>query len=160
MTCILLLALIVVSGCGRATSYRYTMVDYDRSIQESIGLGRYDYCNERVSEENFPTLPNEKGRYEIAFVLYEFDSDVNAKWVVSEMKNMNRRPATIRELITFGGKTCTKQCGPVIALGSTLVVDGVEYLPYVDSDSNQRGLYLIPSKDKWDTHFAFLAVKR
>lgn len=77
-------------------------IDYNRSIADSIKAGKYDWVNEDITDKNFPST--EKGNEEIEYVLFAFDRSISPEKAIKEMKKVDSRPATMKELLSFGEK--------------------------------------------------------
>jgi hypothetical protein len=78
------------------------MVDYDRSVYDSIMAGCYFGWDNIITEERFPREEWEKGKKEVAMRVFWFNQSLETKKAIQKMEEEEYRPATLRELLAFG----------------------------------------------------------
>jgi hypothetical protein len=94
-------------------------VDYSRSIEDSLGAGRYDWLSSRVTSVSFPSAETGQGR--ISAVLIPFSPQASLDYVLHLPAAAGMRPATFKELLAFGEAYPDVQRKlPVISLGSSV----------------------------------------
>jgi hypothetical protein len=131
---------ILVSGCvsqeqkAALLNGPYPLdVDYSRSVEDSLGAGRYDWVSHRVSSVNFPS--SENGRGMISAVLIPFSPLASLDYVLNRQAAAGLRPATLKELLAFGEAYPEVQKRfPVIALGSSAVLLETVFRPAYPED--------------------------
>lgn len=138
------------------------VVNYSRSLKDSIAAGRYDWVNSDITEEHFPVEADEKETKEQSFTLYHFGKNMESDDVIAAMEKDGKRPATVRELLAFGEVNPELQRQfPIIALKSVWVVRlGNRRVACLGSDSVKRGLYLSWFDFGWSGDCRFLAVSK
>ena len=98
------------------------VVNYTRSLRDSVVAGRYEWVNDKVVEDQFPPSKGEQGRKKQCFKLFHFKKEIESQEVIREMTMNGYRPATLRELLAFGEVNPNIQRRfPIIALGSVRV---------------------------------------
>jgi hypothetical protein len=153
----------LVIEAGKKVKEVFTIVvDYSRSVKDSISAGKYDYANEGITKNNFPSAEHEKGKKELQFTLYHFGRDVESDYAISEMDKDGKRPATLRELLAFGETNPEFQNQfPIIALGSFWVNrNGYRYVACLFGFDSERYLCLDWYDYRWDDDYRFLAVSK
>lgn len=153
----------VIVEAGKKIGQIFTLVvDYGRSVKAGILAGKYDYANDNIAEENFPKAEHEQGKKEQVFTLYHFDKSTESDLVITQMEKDGKRPATLRELISFGEKYPELQRQfPIIALGSVWLDRlGSRRVPYLGSAGSRRDLDLNWYDGSWDGRCRFLAVSK
>ena len=92
-------------------------VDYGRSLKEAIQAGKYDWANDYITGENFPSIRS--GVTEVEIVLVLFEPWTRPEAVLEEMTERGLRPAELQELLAFGAAYPDVQRKyPVLAIGS------------------------------------------
>ena len=82
-------------------SQRYHItIDYDQSIEELIKAGRYYRAYSEITSGKFPT--NETGTRGLMVTLVRLDGNSTIQQVLAAQAKNGLRPASIRELLTFG----------------------------------------------------------
>ena len=151
---------------GRGTvrtgkTYRLT-VDYDRGLADMVKAGHYDYVNDYITADNFPTEGSDT--VEVEAVLVHPDRLVTIKEVKAELERSGFRPVTLAELLAFGEKHPDVQREfPVVALGSSWVhPDGDRRVPSLwgGVDGRNLGLYWDDPAYQWGSRCRFLAVRK
>lgn len=120
-------------------------IDYTKTVEQVISDGNYDYKNSNVTSENFPISPEMVGKkVEVSAKLFHFNWDISSEDAISEMDKDGFRPATAMELLVLGFLFPELQTKfPIVALGSVWRdADDDRYVPYLDVDDSERGLYL------------------
>ena len=107
-------------------------VDYTKPLDAMITAGNYDYRNDNITTENFPVTGN--GTVECEVILVHFDRSIKSEAAITEMEQLDLRPATLTELLAFGETYPEIQREfPIICLGSSWVdSDGYRNVPYLD----------------------------
>lgn len=138
----------------------YMTVDYDRSVEDGVKAGNYDWSSEIITSENFPT--SRSGRASIYIELVHFDRDISTEQALKELDRGGLRPTELHELLAFGEKYPDVQCEfLVIALGSVWRgPDGDHAVPYLSLDGSERGLSLSWFEDDWGDGCRFAAVRK
>ena len=155
------IANLVIEPAKKLAEVFTLVVDYARSLKDSIAAGSYDWVNSDITEEHFPA-ESEQGQKEQSFTLYHFGKNTESDWVIAQMDKDGKRPATIRELLTFGEKNPELQRQfPIIALKSVWVDrSGCRSVAYLGSNSVRRYLFLSWCGGSWDDCCRFLAVSK
>ena len=156
------IATVIVEAGKKVTQVFTMMVDYGRSVQDSIAAGKYDYKNEDITEKNFPPIKDEAGKKEVQFTLYHFGKDVDSDFAIAEMLKDGKRPATLRELLAFGEANPELQREfPIIALLSVWVSrSGGRDVPCLNGCDSERDLVLGWCGSGWDGYCRFLGVSK
>ncbi len=132
-------------------------VDYGKSVEEMVELGRYDWSNDAITSNNFPT--ERSGREKIQIELVHFSWYGGTDEVLKELNGMGLRPAELRELLAFGEKYPEVQREfPIIALGSVWRSPGGRRVPYLGGSSSVRRLGLRWVEIDWEEIYRFAAV--
>lgn len=140
----------------------YTVtVNYDRTVEEMLEAGQYDWSNDNITADNFP-LPNGKAGAEIIEVeLIHFDRYISSEDAIAEMAKRGLRPATLAELLALGEQYPDLQREfPIVALGTVWRGrGGGRYVPYLYGGGQYRSLDLHWFEDDWDDDCRFAAVR-
>ena len=135
------------------------VVNYDRSIEDSVKAGKYDDTNSSITDKNFPS--SEIGEKEVEFGMFHFNKVMDSSEdVIAEMKKVGFRPATMKELFAYGEKNPEEQrkC-PIIALGSVAGLSGGRHVGELYGSDGRRGAGLGYFDGGWRESFRFLAVR-
>jgi hypothetical protein len=135
-------------------------VDYERSVEDAVKLGRYDWANPDITSKNFPT--KRTGTAEIVVELIHFNRVVSTDEALRKLGRMGYRPADLHELLAFGEKYPEVQREfPVVALASVWHYRlSFRYVPYLSRYSSKRNLYLNWIKNNWNELCRFAAVRK
>jgi hypothetical protein len=135
-------------------------VDYERSVEDLVKAGGYDWANSDITSRNFPT--KRKGRAEVVVELIHFNRYISTDEVLRELDRMGFRPAKLHELLAFGEKYPEAQRRfSVVALGSVwLDRDGFRHVPYLDGHGSSRVLYLRWYVFGWFGFYWFAVVRK
>ncbi len=129
----------------------------ENSLKELIAEGNYDYVNREITEKNFPEKEyvSDVNKYK----LFYFNKYITSEEAIKEMGEMYR-PATLKELLTFGIANPELQREfPIIALGSVWVHRfGYRRVPCLDGSSDERRLRLSWYGGDWHGRCRFLGV--
>lgn len=143
------------------TVYRIysVIVDYNQSLNKMILAGKYDLVNQEITEKNFPSKLS--GSVPLNFELFHFNRLISSESAVAELDKMGFRPATVRELLSFGAKYPEMQREfPVVALGEVSEIDGNRRVAGLGRDVSGRGLGLDWWSVDWIGRCRFLAVRK
>jgi hypothetical protein len=140
------------------TSTLKQVVNYDRSIAESLTAGKYNWTNPSITDANFPS--KEEGEREVEFGLFHFNKTTKSDDNVAQMKKEGFRPATMKELLAFGEKNPEEQRKyPIIALGSVAELDGDRPVGCLYGGGSGRIVRLGYYDGGWDDDCRFLGVR-
>jgi hypothetical protein len=135
-------------------------VNYDRSVEELLKAGGYDWADENITAKNFPSKRN--GMADLEIVVIEFKNGFKSDDVVEWLDKHSFRPAELPELLAFGEEHLDMQCNcSVVALGSWWH-DRSDYrrVPCLDVNSDQRKLGLVWWGHKWESNYRFTAIRK
>ncbi len=134
-------------------------VDYDQTVEEMIGAGKYGWVPQNTNSKHFPT--GRHGTSEVEMTLVRFDHAVVIGEVLQELNKMGLRPAELLELLAFNaaypepGQTFVS---PIIALDS--VSDG-------EAISIENGVLVrilqstsVSQDSEWNSNYRFAAVRK
>jgi hypothetical protein len=94
------------------------LVDYSRSIEDSISAGMYAWASHQVTSVSFSGSAS--GREKISAVLIPFSPQASLGYILHRQADVGLRPATLKELLAFGEAYPEVQRKlPVMALGSS-----------------------------------------
>lgn len=82
-------------------SYAIT-VDYNRSFEEMIADGKYDYVSPNITCQNFPITGT--GVVEEEIILVHFDRYIKSDDAVRELNEMGLKPAKLEHACALGAK--------------------------------------------------------
>ncbi len=135
------------------------LVDYTMSLTKMISAGKYDRKNSNVNNKNFPRTKS--GKFTVEVELLQIYRQTYSESVLVEMLKLGFRPATLEELLSFGVTNPEVQREfPVVALGSSCVLDGVRHVPYLSGDNLERDLDLDWFASCWGRGYQFLVVRK
>jgi len=138
------------------TTYHLT-VD-SSSISDLLKAGGYDWANDGITEWNFPTTEYDMVE-EKETALFHFNRTISSEDAIAGMRAEGYRPATMRELLTFGKENPEVQRKfPIVALGQVVRLDGARHVGYLDRDGSGRCARLHYFDDGWSGDCRFLAV--
>lgn len=125
-------------------------------LQPLIKKLKLDYCNENITDANFP----DDGKRGKEFKLYDFKRDISSEDVIAEMEKEGFRPATIHELLIWAEKNWDGKEW-VVALGSVWRDPyGNRYVAYLYGWDGKRKLDLRWYGSVWDGCYRFLAFRK
>ncbi|MBI4993860.1 hypothetical protein HZC33_02815 [Candidatus Wolfebacteria bacterium] len=135
-------------------------VNYNRSIEDSIKVGKYDSVNSDIASEHFQS--NETGEKKVAIELFHFNKEMDTNEALVELDKQGYRPITLKELLALGEEHPNLQREfPIVALGSVWQSPrggrGCTFLGRYDLD---RRLFLGWIVGRWDCLYRFGAVRK
>ena len=135
-------------------------VDYTKSIEELVKLGKYDWANGDITTKNFPTKRSGKMKTEINLI--HFDRSISSEEVLKELDKMGYRAAELYELLTFGARYPDVQREfPVVALGSVWQSPSASRcVAYLRRRDSKRYLLLYDFGRGWSAYCRFAAVRK
>ena len=135
-------------------------VNYNRSIEQSVKAGKYDWANDSINAKHFPSQT--KGMAEVEIILVKFEKDMESDDVVKQLDEQGLRPAELEELLAFGEKYSDVQRNfPVVALGSVWQNPyGNRYVPDLFGGTGERWLGLDWWSLRWNSYCRFAAVRK
>ncbi len=140
------------------TSTTKQVVNYDRSIADSLMAGKYDWKNDNITDANFPS--DEKGQRKVEFGVFHFNKTTESDDNVAKMKAEGFRPATMKELLAYGEKNPKEQRKyPIIALGLVARLDGRRPVGDLRGSSGGRDADLGYDGLEWRVCCRFLGVR-
>jgi hypothetical protein len=136
------------------------VVDYDRSIEDGVKAGDYDWSNSDITSSRFPST--RKGTLEIDIHLIHFNKDMSNDQVLFDLDELNFRPAEPQELLSLGAAYPDLQREfPIPALGSVWRYRlGDCVVPCLVGSDSDRGLDLVFIDDDWSELCHFAAVRK
>ncbi|MEX1112291.1 MAG: hypothetical protein WEC84_02405 [Candidatus Andersenbacteria bacterium] len=128
---------------------------------DRIADGKYDWINDDITEKRFPlSLPG--GPRQLAVV--HFGRLVNSSQEVEQWAaNNGYEVALIDDLLAVGSHPEYKELQrqfPVIALGSSAVIGGRRFVPYLYGNDSERDLYLYWYDYDWFVSCRFLLFRK
>lgn len=137
-------------------------VDYDQALAQMIKAGNYNWANDDITSDHFPTVG--VGQEECKFVLVHLDKPVTTKEALEEIRRRGLLPAKIEHLLAFGAKYPEKQREfLIVELGSVWVDPrGRRRVACLAENVGERELGLswsVPGGE-WPGHCRFLAVSK
>lgn len=144
-----------------ATITGYTIpINYDRSVEEGIKAGKYDWKNSDITSEHFPS--QEIGTIEGPVELFHFSKDMETDGVLAELDKKGYRAATLKELLALGEKCPDLQREfSIIALGSVWRNPyGGRHCACLDRGGSGRRLNLGWIGNRWSDLCRFAAVRK
>jgi hypothetical protein len=136
-------------------------VDYGKSLAEMISAGRYDWTNQDITAEHFPT--EGKGTVEVELQYVHLNRSATTAQVLAEMEKLGLRPATLPELLAFGAANPEEQRKYwIVALGSSWVDGDDRGVPVLSGDDARRSLNLgwDGPQSGWGGDRRFLAARK
>jgi hypothetical protein len=112
-------------------------VDYGKTVEQLLAEGGYNWVYYRITSAAFPD--SSRGQARLSATLVPFSPQASIPYVLQEEEAAGLRPATLKELLTFGASYPEVQRRiPVIALGShaDLLIQVVDY--------DSRGDWMFP----------------
>ena len=135
-------------------------MNYDLSVEVLIRVGEYNWSNSDITEKNFRS--EENGTQSVELRLVHFNRVISSEDALKELDRMGLRPATLKELLTFGSTYKEEQRKhPIVALGSVSQHwHGRWFVAYLDGSAGNRYLGLGWLEDDWGGHCHFAAVRK
>jgi len=135
----------------------------ERSLEQMIAAGRYDYANSDITPKHFPITADQVGAWEARYFHFDLDieSDDAKACIEAEDPENPWQVAQIGHLLAHGERHPEEQRRfPIIALGSVAEVSGYGRVPCLVRRSSHRALYLRWWGDRWPHDCRFLAVRK
>jgi hypothetical protein len=133
-------------------------VNYDLSVYESLSLGKYDRKNDNITNANF--FSKETDVCEIEFGIFHFDRTTSSKSNIANMNKVGFRPATTKEILSFGEKHPELQLKhPIVALGLVAEFDGNRWVVWLGRQFSERCVNLGYFDSEWTRDYCFLGVR-
>lgn len=135
-------------------------VDYDRTVEEGVRAGKYDYANSDITSEHFPT--KRQGEAQLEPILVHFNRYIGSDEVITELDKLGLRAGETRELLAFGAKHPDKQREfPIVALdGPWQETDDHRDVSCLNYWLGKRGLRLPWFGVVWHRDYRFLAFRK
>jgi hypothetical protein len=138
------------------------VIDYHKSLNTMVDLGRYDWVNKYITCKLFPVTSNETAEYESR--LFQFRQNISSEIAVSMIRIFDSSnswtPAKIEHLLAFGVKYPSKQCNyPIVALGSIGELARRSTVPVLQHSGSKRHLRIDCWDGNWSALYCFLAVR-
>ena len=134
------------------------IVNYDRSIEDSLIAGKYDNKHDNITGKNFPS--SKKGKKKVDFRMFYFNKGMLSENVISKMKKVGYHPATMNELLAFGEKNPKLQRKfSIAALGSVAEINGLLCVGFLDGSDSKRDVDMYAFDLEWFSSCRFLAVR-
>ncbi|MCX6717583.1 MAG: hypothetical protein NTU76_02815 [Candidatus Taylorbacteria bacterium] len=134
------------------------VVNYDRSIADSLKAGKYGWKNDGITDANFPST--ETGEREVEFGMFYFNKNTESDANIAQMKSEGFRPATMKETLAYGEKNPEEQRKyPMIGLGSVALLSGYRLVAYLYGDGSWRDARLNFCVNEWNGRCRFLGVR-
>lgn len=135
-------------------------VDRSASLEELIANGGYDWVHNAFHDLQLIEHEVERS-YTRTVYLISMNNTVTSleaeHWIVSS----SLRSIDLRELLTIGSMYKEKQRSyAILATGASVVIDGVELVPYLAGGNRQRSLGLNWVSDGWGEFARFGATDR
>jgi hypothetical protein len=141
-------------------------IDYNKTIEQAVADGNFRWKNGDINSKNFPVPPEMIGKkVEVSAKLFNFNYDIGAEGVISEMEKAGYRPARVRELLALRYLIPEpREQSPIIALGSSyLDIFMGPCVPSIISDFLVDGirceLNLFWRGGEWDHRCHFLGIR-
>ena len=151
-------AKVVIEVISHLVGTSKQIVNYDRSIKDSVKAGKYDWTNDNITDANFPS--KEKGEREVEFGVFHFNKTMMSDDVIAKMKLEGFRPATMKEELAYGEKNPEEQRKyPLVALGSVASLVGSRQVGCLYESSSGRRANLNYYVSVWRGRFRFLGVR-
>jgi hypothetical protein len=135
------------TGSNQSKKTRFSIfVDYARSIEELVRLGKYDSSGVGFTTENFPTKRIGKVKMKVQFIPSALS--ITSKVALEASDKMGYRALEACELLTFGAKYPDIQREfPILALGSTFKDENnMRYVACLLKSEEGRVAYLMPDQ--------------
>jgi len=141
------------------TVYRIS-IDYQKSLDEMVGNGKYQWVSNKISAQNFPIQG--KGKVHVDLILVHFNRDFKkSDDIILELDRMDLQPARIEHAAAFGEQYPNIQCDfPILFFGSVWTdPEGYRLVPYLGRADSRR-FSLRFWTEGWDYSCRFAAVHK
>jgi hypothetical protein len=118
-------------------------VDYGRSFEETILDGRYEWRNEELVSNNYPSGGQGIVEFEARYVHFAFDVPPEIATDAIEQADKSWSHASVRHVLALGATYPCEQCKyPIIGLGSVAFIGNKAFVPFLQSKGGRRGIDL------------------
>lgn len=133
-------------------------VDYERSIEEGIKAGCYDWVSSKIIDSKFAVV--RQGIKEVSILFLHFNKLISTDSVLKELQRKGYQPANLQELLSIGEHFPDIQRQfSIVALGSIYRSAGdITYAPCLSSCHLWRALYTYRTEGPWDEFSRFAVV--
>lgn len=139
-------------------------VDHAQTIEQMVAAGDYDWGTIGLISPNFPEIrPSKRGKKEITIEIVRFDEFIeSSKFVLERLNREGLRPATFRELMSFGATYQAEQRKyTIVALGFVWESwNGNKYIFGLGGNSSERSLLNFLHCGGWKPNYRFAAVRK
>lgn len=133
-------------------------VNYKNTVEQLSITGGYFFYKNEISNVIFKKEKS-LGSDSINGVLFSLPGLITSKDVLDSMQSHGLRPATIKELQSFGIETHLTDGYGVVALGSEVMFDSFKSVPLILDPKRGLALGLYPSESKWNgNYYYFLGI--
>lgn len=133
-------------------------IDFNLTLEQMITECGCDYNNPNIATANFQITGN--GKVEEEIILIHFNRDIGSEEAIEEMWELGLEPAGLVHAPAFGKKFPDKQREfPIVFLGSSCVIGGHRYVPYLSRHDSERDLDLYYFSYDWLDCCRFAAVR-
>jgi hypothetical protein len=148
------------TAVAKARNVFHILVNYDRSVEDGVWAGRYDWSNSDITSGHF--LSDRRGTTEADIHLIHFNKVMSAEQVLIKLDRMGFRPAGIQHALAFGEKYPDIQREfPIVFLGSVWQSPrGHRDCPCLDGSDARRELSLDWVGAGWDEDCRLAAVRK
>jgi len=140
------------------SSYSVT-VNYNKTVDQLVKDGKYDWANDDVSDPHFPL--NKKGEEQAEIFIVTIDRRMSNAEIDQILDRWGLQDANVKEGLSLGAQYPNLQReGPIVARGSTWrVSDGGVFVPCLRGGESRRdlGLSLVGG---WYSCWQFAAVRK
>lgn len=153
-------ARLIVETGRKTRSAFHLLVNHDRSVEDGVRAGHYDWSNSNITSSHFPS--NRKGSEEVDVHLVHFNQVMSTDQVLAELDKVGLKPADHNHALAFGEKFPDVQRQfPIVFLGSSWrgPVGGHDCV-CLDRDGAGRGLGLRWIDGDWGGRCRFAAVSK
>lgn len=143
---------------GAVNGYAVT-VDYNKTIEQMVAAGKYDWKNNDINSRNY--AHNKSGIERPTIEVVHLNKSLSSEDVVDELDRMGLRPATTAELLALGEQHPDLQRQWwIVALGSVASFGGLRHVPCLSGRGSGRGLGLRWWDGRWGAYCRFAAVRK
>ncbi len=135
------------------------VINYVLTLTQMIIAGGYAWVDDNITVANFPISGGGKVKRDLYLV--GFDRNMSSEAILRWLDQHGLRAGAIEDLLALGGKFPNEQLqGPIVALGSSVMLRGSRYVPCLGRDDRWRGLFLFYFEFDWFQDYRFLAVRK
>lgn len=139
-------------------SHERIYIDYSRSLGSMIGDARLDKVSPDINPRTFHLTA--RGFRELDILFVQFLRPVTPLRILTFMNSRGYRPITIEELLALGcAHPDLQRSTPIVALGSTRIVNERRYFPCLGGSQSSRDLTLIVIYQRFSVYYRFAFVK-